>query len=246
MDGINPAKQIFFVGATNRPDIIDPALKRPGRLDQMIFIDLPDYPARIGILKAVMNKSPLDPKASLDEVADQTHGYSGADIAGIAKMAAKIAIRQTIEKQVQYMRFIKQKEETWDAEKEGREFDASEWEKDEEDEVPLITQQMLRIALQESKRSVTAEEYQRYLEMKDKFDREGGKVKAKLESRAADNSASTASHQRSKRASCASSSIKSQSWNMRMLGRASDLHSGQIGRLCCWKAEAQSCLPDGM
>jgi len=40
MDGINPAKQIFFVGATNRPDIIDPALKRPGRLDTMVFIDL--------------------------------------------------------------------------------------------------------------------------------------------------------------------------------------------------------------
>merc|ERR1712088_285989 len=62
MDGINPAKQIFFIGATNRPDIIDPALKRPGRLDTMIFIDLPDFAARVSILKASLRKSPVDPQ----------------------------------------------------------------------------------------------------------------------------------------------------------------------------------------
>ena len=56
MDGINPAKQVFFIGATNRPDIIDPAIKRPGRLDQMIFIDLPDFPSRVSILKATLRK----------------------------------------------------------------------------------------------------------------------------------------------------------------------------------------------
>merc|ERR1719367_691079 len=107
MDGINATKQIFVVGATNRPDIIDPALKRPGRLDQIIFIDLPDFPARVSILKACMRKSPIDPSVDFEYLAEQTHGYSGADLSGIAKVAAKIAIRLTIEKEVE---IIKKKE----------------------------------------------------------------------------------------------------------------------------------------
>merc|ERR1712073_198146 len=78
MDGINPAKQIFFVGATNRPDIIDPALKRPGRLDTMVFIDLPDFAARVSILKASLRKSPVDPQVDFEFLAEKTHGYSGA------------------------------------------------------------------------------------------------------------------------------------------------------------------------
>ena len=74
MDGINPAEQIFFIGATNRPDIIDPAIKRPGRLDQIIFIDLPDFPARVSILKAVLRKSPVDPSCDFEFLAENTHG----------------------------------------------------------------------------------------------------------------------------------------------------------------------------
>merc|ERR1712050_778103 len=99
MDGINPSKEVFFIGATNRPDIIDPAIKRPGRLDTMIFIDLPDFPARVGILKASLRKSPMDPQVDYEYVAEQTHGYSGADLAGIAQVAAKVAIRMQIEKE---------------------------------------------------------------------------------------------------------------------------------------------------
>merc|ERR1719197_1201239 len=93
MDGINPATEIFFIGATNRPDIIDPAIRRPGRLDQQIFIDIPDFPARVGILKATLRKSPVDPSVDFEYLAEQTHGYSGADIGGISKVAAKLAIR---------------------------------------------------------------------------------------------------------------------------------------------------------
>merc|ERR1719512_345607 len=100
MDGINATKQIFVVGATNRPDIIDPAIKRPGRLDQVIFVDLPDFPARISIFKACLRKSPLDPDVDLAHMAEQTNGYSGADIGGICKAAAKVAIRNQIESQV--------------------------------------------------------------------------------------------------------------------------------------------------
>merc|ERR1719249_29650 len=155
MDGINPAKQVFFIGATNRPDIIDPAIKRPGRLDQMIFIDLPDFPARVSIMKATLRKSPVDPSVDFEFLAEQTHGYSGADLGGISKVAAKLAIRSTIANQVQRLKAI----EAGDVEED----------EEEEDAVPMITMEMLRRALKESKRSVSPAEYQKYLSMKVQF-----------------------------------------------------------------------------
>lgn len=172
MDGINPTKQIFFIGATNRPDIIDPALKRPGRLDQTIFIDLPDFPARVSILKACLRKSPIDPSVDFDYLAEQTHGYSGADLAGIGKVAAKIAIRMTINNQVERMK--KKEAARKRAEELGQEFDSDD-EEEEEDPVPMITMPMLQMAMKDSKRSVTPAVYQKYLEMKMQFDREAGK-----------------------------------------------------------------------
>merc|ERR1719336_3428585 len=162
MDGINPAKQVFFIGATNRPDIIDPAIKRPGRLDQMIFIDLPDFPGRVSILKAVLHKSPVDPAVDFEYIAEKTHGYSGADLSGISKVAAKLAIRSTIANQVARLKAIEAGELDEDAADE------------EEDAVPMITMEMLRRALKESKRSVSPAEYQKYLSMKVQFDREAG------------------------------------------------------------------------
>jgi transitional endoplasmic reticulum ATPase len=170
MDGMNPNKQIFFIGATNRPDIIDPAIKRPGRLDQLIFIDLPDFPGRVSIIKACLRKSPVDPDVDFEWLGEQTHGYSGADLAGIAKVAAKLAIRQTIAKQVSR---LKQKEmKRKQAEESGTEYVSDE--EEEQDEVPMITMEMLKASLKESKRSVTTAEYQKYLEMKVQFDREAG------------------------------------------------------------------------
>ena len=59
MDGMGAKKNIFFIGATNRPEILDEALLRPGRLDQLIYIPLPDLPSRIGILKANLRKTPI-------------------------------------------------------------------------------------------------------------------------------------------------------------------------------------------
>merc|ERR1719295_2096253 len=164
MDGINPAKQVFFIGATNRPDIIDPAIKRPGRLDQMIFIDLPDFPSRVSILKATLRKSPVDPSVDFEYLAEQTHGYSGADLGGISKVAAKLAIRSTIANQVARLKAI----EAGDLEEDAAD--------EEEDAVPMITMEMLRRALKESKRSVSPAEYQKYLSMKVQFDREAGVI----------------------------------------------------------------------
>jgi transitional endoplasmic reticulum ATPase len=80
MDGAGSKKNLFFIGATNRPEILDEALIRPGRLDQLIYIPLPDYIARVGIIKAVLRKSPVAQNVSVDFLAQQCEGFSGADM----------------------------------------------------------------------------------------------------------------------------------------------------------------------
>jgi transitional endoplasmic reticulum ATPase len=67
MDGVGAKKNVFVIGATNRPDIIDPALMRPGRLDQLIYIPMPDYESRLSVLKAVLRKSPVSKDIDLGE-----------------------------------------------------------------------------------------------------------------------------------------------------------------------------------
>merc|ERR1712232_163707 len=74
-------KNVFFVGATNRPELLDDALLRPGRLDQLIYIPLPDRPARQGILESTLKKSPIAPNVSLSFMAELTDGFSGAKAA---------------------------------------------------------------------------------------------------------------------------------------------------------------------
>lgn len=101
MDGMQSKKSVFIIGATNRPDIIDTALMRPGRLDQLIFIPMPDLPARLSILKACLRKSPVAPDVDLAVVAQATDKYSGADLAEICQRAAKYAIRERIELVIQ-------------------------------------------------------------------------------------------------------------------------------------------------
>jgi transitional endoplasmic reticulum ATPase len=174
MDGINPAKEIFFVGATNRPDIIDPAIKRPGRLDTMIFIDLPDFPARVSILKACLRKSPVDPAVDFEYIAEKTHGYSGADLANIAKNGAQIAIREMVASEVKKAR--EREAARARAEELGEDYDSDDDDDDEEmgPESAMITQSMLERAMNETSKSVTAESYQKYIDMKERFDRETG------------------------------------------------------------------------
>lgn len=98
MDGMNAKKTVFIIGATNRPDIIDPALLRPGRLDQLIYIPLPDEDSRHQIFKACLRKSPIAKDVDLRVLAKYTQGFSGADITEICQRAAKYAIRENIEK----------------------------------------------------------------------------------------------------------------------------------------------------
>ncbi|KAL0421777.1 UNVERIFIED_CONTAM: Cell division cycle protein 48 [Sesamum latifolium] len=98
MDGMTAKKTVFIIGATNRPDIIDPALLRPGRLDQLIYIPLPDEASRLQIFKACLRKSPVAKEVDLAALARHTHGFSGADITEICQRACKYAIRENIEK----------------------------------------------------------------------------------------------------------------------------------------------------
>merc|ERR1712070_601872 len=85
MDGMGAKKSVFIIGATNRPDIIDPAVLRPGRLDQLIYIPLPDLGARKKIFSAVLRKTPVAQDVPLDYLAERTDKYSGADITEICQ-----------------------------------------------------------------------------------------------------------------------------------------------------------------
>merc|ERR1712188_86983 len=96
IDGVGVKKNVFFVGVTNRPELLDDALLRPGRLDQLIYIPLPDKPARQGILESTLKKSPIAPNVSMAFLAELTDGFSGADLAELCQRAAKAAIRDAI------------------------------------------------------------------------------------------------------------------------------------------------------
>ncbi|KAL0719747.1 hypothetical protein Bca4012_069071 [Brassica carinata] len=101
MDGMNAKKTVFIIGATNRPDIIDSALLRPGRLDQLIYIPLPDEDSRLNIFKAALRKSPIAKDVDINALAKYTQGFSGADITEICQRACKYAIRENIEKDIE-------------------------------------------------------------------------------------------------------------------------------------------------
>ena len=96
IDGVGARKNVFVIGATNRPDILDPAVIRPGRLDQLIYLPLPDLKSRLAIFQANLRKAPLDGGIDLEVLARSTHGFSGADIAEICTTASKLAIREAI------------------------------------------------------------------------------------------------------------------------------------------------------
>jgi len=93
-------KNVFVIGATNRPDIIDAALMRPGRLDQLMYIPMPDYGSRLAILKATFKKANMSAGSDLEYLAECLDGYTGADISEVCQHAAKIAIKQTITEEI--------------------------------------------------------------------------------------------------------------------------------------------------
>jgi len=96
MDGISGLENVSVIAATNRPDIIDPALLRPGRFEKILYIPLPNEEARYKILQTLTRKMPLDEKVDLKLIAKKADGYTGADLSALVREAGLIAIRENI------------------------------------------------------------------------------------------------------------------------------------------------------
>ena len=94
MDGFDTNTNVIVIAATNRPDILDPALLRPGRFDRRVVLDLPDINGRMAILSVHAKGMPLSSELSLEDIARQTPGFSGADLANLVNEAAILAARR--------------------------------------------------------------------------------------------------------------------------------------------------------
>jgi len=101
IDGVGARKDVFVLGATNRPEVLDAAVTRPGRLDTLVYIPLPDRASRASIFRATLRKSPVADDVDLDVLAKHTPGFSGADCAEVCKRAARYAIRDAVDAQLQ-------------------------------------------------------------------------------------------------------------------------------------------------
>jgi transitional endoplasmic reticulum ATPase len=97
LDGIDPLRDVVVLGATNRPDLIDPALLRPGRLERLVFVEPPDAEARCEILRTAGKSIPLSADVDLEAVADGLGGYSAADCVALLREAALTAMRRSID-----------------------------------------------------------------------------------------------------------------------------------------------------
>lgn len=148
IDGVGAKKSVFVIGATNRPDILDNAVTRPGRLDQLIYIPLPDYKSRVNIFKANLRKSPIEPGVDIEQLAKATEGFSGADITEICQRAAKNAIREAVNADKQRAQKIA-----------SGEMDAK---APLEDPVPYIRREHFEEAMSRARRSVSDNDIKQY------------------------------------------------------------------------------------
>ena len=143
MDGMNAKKNVFIIGATNRPDQLDSAIMRPGRLDQLVYIPLPDADSRMSILKAVLRKTPLSPDINLNHLVEATDRFSGADLTEICQRACKLAVKESIEYETERS-------------KQGSNL------MELEDPVPYISEKHFVAAMKTARRSVQEKDIERY------------------------------------------------------------------------------------
>jgi transitional endoplasmic reticulum ATPase len=151
MDGMTSKKNVFVIGATNRPEQLDNALCRPGRLDTLVYVPLPNQDSRAGILRAQLRKTPVADDVDLDYIAANTHGFSGADLGFVTQRAVKLAIKESISKEI---------ERTKAREAAGEDVEMDEGEG--EDLVPQLTKAHFEEAMRSARRSVTDVEIRRY------------------------------------------------------------------------------------
>ncbi|GAA3696482.1 CDC48 family AAA ATPase [Sphingomonas cynarae] len=97
MDGLEELQSVVVIGATNRPNLVDPALLRPGRFDELIYVGLPDTPGRLRILKIQTAKMPLAADVDLEEVARRTERFTGADLEDVTRRAGLVALRRSLQ-----------------------------------------------------------------------------------------------------------------------------------------------------
>ena len=147
LDGLEELKDVVVIAATNRPDLIDPALLRPGRIERHIYIPPPDKEARKEIFKIHLRGKPLANDVSIDELAERTEGYSGADIEAVCREAGMLAIRELIKPGMT-------KEEVKEAAKKLK-----------------ITRKHFEEALKKVKPSLTKDDLKRYEEIIENFHR---------------------------------------------------------------------------
>jgi transitional endoplasmic reticulum ATPase len=166
IDGVGARKNVFVIGATNRPDILDPAVIRPGRLDQLIYIPLPDLKSRLAIFKAQLRKAPVDPEVDIEVLARSTNGFSGADIAEICTTASKLAIREAILQAEARLQKI-----------EAGELEEDEHQSTEVQRTMLITKRHFNFAMSRARRSVTEKDLLLFEEFAEK-QRRGGESAA--------------------------------------------------------------------
>jgi len=154
MDGMTSKKNVFVIGATNRPEQLDNALCRPGRLDTLVYVPLPDEASRAGILKAQLRKTPVADDVDIDYIASRTHGYSGADLGFVTQRAVKLAIKQSISIDIEK---TKEREAAG-----GDDIKMEEDDVDADDPVPELTKAHFEEAMQSARRSVSDVEVRRY------------------------------------------------------------------------------------
>jgi transitional endoplasmic reticulum ATPase len=94
MDGIEDLSNVIVIGATNRPDMLDPALMRPGRFDRIVYVPVPEKDGRHKILEIHTKNMPLDKSVDLKRISEDTEGYTGADLESLAREAAMLALRE--------------------------------------------------------------------------------------------------------------------------------------------------------
>ena len=152
MDGMTSKKNVFVIGATNRPEQLDNALCRPGRLDTLVYVPLPDEASRLGILRAQLRKTPVDTDVDLVYIASKTHGFSGADLGFVTQRAVKLAIKESIAIDIERQKA---------REAQGEDAD-DDMDVEAEDPVPRLTKAHFQEAMQSARRSVSDVEIRRY------------------------------------------------------------------------------------
>lgn len=147
IDGVGAKKSVFVIGATNRPDILDSAVTRPGRLDQLIYIPLPDLKSRESVFKSSLRRSPIARDVDITAMAEACEGMSGADIAEVCQRAARNAVRESVDAESDRALKISQGL--------GDTISA-------EDPVPFITKEHFDKAMAKARKSVSKDELERF------------------------------------------------------------------------------------